>query len=66
MGQNLVLRLSTDLYIYISTDGMCFILCWRVEAPFLSHPLAALEDQATPENVMQDLPPQTMEKKVKV
>lgn len=45
---------------------MCFILCWRVEAPFLSHPLAALEDQATPENVMQDLPPQTMEKKVKV
>ena len=34
-----------------------------MEADFFSHPLAALEDQATPENVMQDLPPQNMEKR---
>lgn len=55
-----------QIYLPFMEGYVLYFMRARGNCCFFFHPLAALEDQATPENVMQDLPPQNMEKRLRV
>ena len=55
-----------QIYLPFMEGYVLYFMRARGNCCFFFHPLAALQDQATPENVMQDLPPQNMEKRLRV